>query len=187
MRAVRTIEVFYQRCSDHATVVKKWSALVFAKFHMELKGKILKLSLVVTLQAILTGYNQSVTGCGSQRRQCSCYSTKTHVNSMILILKLNLTSLRNIYMKSGLRWAAHTFYSICFTTKSNAISGLGSRYLYEFSLSNNYMYMSSLRTATCDALIVPSDKVIPHGNWEPIESWPWTAVIGPFIPQRDLG
>ena len=38
-----------------------------------------------------TGYNQSVTGCGSQRRQCSCYSMKIHVNSMILILKLNLT------------------------------------------------------------------------------------------------
>ena len=46
--------------------------------------------------SITTGYNQSITGCGSQRRQCSCYSTKTHVNSMILILKLNLTSLRNI-------------------------------------------------------------------------------------------
>ena len=39
--------------------------------------------------------------------------------------------------------------------KSNSIGGLGSRYLYEFSLSNNYM--SSLRTTTCDALIVPSD------------------------------
>jgi len=25
----------------------------------------------------ITGYNQRVTGCGSQRRQCSCYSTKT--------------------------------------------------------------------------------------------------------------
>ena len=24
----------------------------------------------------ITGYKQSVTGCGSQRRQCSCYSTK---------------------------------------------------------------------------------------------------------------
>jgi len=41
---------------------------------------------------VITGYNQSVTGSGSQRRQCSCYSTKTHVNSMIIILKLNLTS-----------------------------------------------------------------------------------------------
>jgi len=30
-------------------------------------------------------------------------STKTHVNSMILILKLNMTSMRNIYIKSGLR------------------------------------------------------------------------------------
>jgi len=27
---------------------------------------------------VTTGYNQSVTGCRSQRRQCSCYSTKTH-------------------------------------------------------------------------------------------------------------
>jgi len=104
--------------------------------------------------SLTTGPLGTIKGCGSQRRQCSCYSTKTHVNSMILILKLNLTSLRNIYMKSGLRWAAHTFYCICLSTKSNAISGLGSRYLYEFSLSNNYM--SSLRTATCDALIVPS-------------------------------
>jgi len=58
--------------------------------------------------AINTGYNQSIRGCGFQRRQCSCYSTKTHVNSMILILKLNSTSLRNIYIKSGLRWATHT-------------------------------------------------------------------------------
>ena len=71
-----------------------------------------------------TGYNQSVTSCGSQRRQCSCYSTKTHVNSMILILKLNLTSLRNIYIKSGLRWAPHTFLCICFSTKSNSNWGL---------------------------------------------------------------
>jgi len=56
-----------------------------------------------TVLTLTTGYNQSVTGCGSQRRQCSCYSTKTHENSMILILKLNLTSLRNTYIKSCLR------------------------------------------------------------------------------------
>jgi len=31
-------------------------------------------------------------------KTCSCYSTKTHMNSMILILKLNLTWLRNIYI-----------------------------------------------------------------------------------------
>jgi len=58
---------------------------------------------------IVTRYNQSVTGCSSQQRQGSCYSTKTHVNSMILILRLNLTSLRNTYIKSGLRGAPHTF------------------------------------------------------------------------------
>jgi len=57
-------------------------------------------SVVVMLDhwiAVFTGHNQSVTGCVSQGRQCSCYSTKTRVNSMTLILKLNLTSLRNIY------------------------------------------------------------------------------------------
>jgi len=32
-------------------------------------------------------------------KTCSCYSTKTHINSVILILKLNLTSLRKIYIK----------------------------------------------------------------------------------------
>jgi len=42
------------------------------------------------------------------RKTCSCFSTKTHVNGMILILKLNLTSLRNIYIKSGICWAPHT-------------------------------------------------------------------------------
>jgi len=52
----------------------------------------------------ITGDKQSVAGCDSQRRHCSCYSTKTYVNSVILILKLNLTSIRNIYIKSGLRW-----------------------------------------------------------------------------------
>jgi len=30
-------------------------------------------------------------------KTCSCYPTKTHINSVILILKLNLTSLRNIH------------------------------------------------------------------------------------------
>jgi len=47
---------------------------------------------------VVTGYRQRVTGCGFKRRQCSCYSKKTHINSVILILKLNLTSMRNIYI-----------------------------------------------------------------------------------------
>ena len=67
---------------------------------------------------------------------------------------LNLPSLRNIYIKSGLRWAPHTDLCICFSTKSNSIWGWESHYLYEFLLSNNNM--SSLRTKICDALIVPS-------------------------------
>jgi len=32
-------------------------------------------------------------------RTCSCYLTKTYINSVILIIELNLTSLRNIYIK----------------------------------------------------------------------------------------
>ena len=34
--------------------------------------------------ASITGYNQSVTSCGSQGKQCSCYSTKTNVNSNLI-------------------------------------------------------------------------------------------------------
>ena len=73
------------------------------------------------LEHILTGYNQSVTGCGSQRRQCSCYSMKTRVNSMILIFKLNLTSLRNIYIKSG----------VCHHTHFNVFVSQGSQIQFE--------------------------------------------------------
>ena len=40
------------------------------------------------------------------------------------------------------------------------IWGCGSRYLYEFSLSNNYM--SLMRTTTCDSLIVPSVYKYDH-------------------------
>ena len=61
-----------------------------------------------------------------------------------------------VVVTSGLRWAPHTFSCIYFWTKSNSIWGWRSRCLHKFSLSNNYM--SSLRTTTYDALIVPSDN-----------------------------
>jgi len=48
--------------------------------------------------SIDTGYNQSVTGCGSQRKHVVVTQGK-NVESVILILKLNLTSLRNICIK----------------------------------------------------------------------------------------
>jgi len=41
--------------------------------------------------------------------------------------------------------------------KSNSIWGWGSCCLHEFSLSNNYLF--SLRTTTCDTLIVPSEII----------------------------
>ena len=44
-------------------------------------------------------------------KSCRCYAMTTNVNYVILILKLNLTSMRNIYIKIGLRWAPHTFFS----------------------------------------------------------------------------
>jgi len=50
-------------------------------------------------------------------KSCRCYATNNYVNCVILILKLNLTPMRNIYITIGLRWAPHTF----FTSKSNSI------------------------------------------------------------------
>jgi len=41
------------------------------------------INLALLLKGTITGYNQSVTGCGSQRRHCSCYSTKTHPHPQI--------------------------------------------------------------------------------------------------------
>jgi len=71
-------------------------------------------------------------------KKCSCYSTKTHINSAILILKLNLTSLRNIYINMCVVLNEDHFYCICFSTKSNSIWRWGLCCLHEFSLSNNY-------------------------------------------------
>jgi len=71
-------------------------------------------------------------------KTCSCYSTKTHINSVILFLKLNLTLLRNKYIKMCVLLNEDHFSCICFSTKSNSIWGWGSWCLHEFSLSNNY-------------------------------------------------
>ena len=71
-------------------------------------------------------------------KTCSCYSTKTHVDSVVLILKLNLTSMRNIYIKMCVVLNEDHFWCICFSTKSNSIWGWGSCCLCEFSLSDNY-------------------------------------------------
>jgi len=71
----------------------------------------------------------------SHMKACSCYSTKTYIYSVILILKLNLTSLRNIYIKMCVVLNEGHFLYICFSTKSNSIRGWGSCCLH--SLSNN--------------------------------------------------
>ena len=46
-----------------------------------------------------TGYNQSVTGCGSQRKQCSCYSTKTNVNSNLICLRWETYTLEVVFVE----------------------------------------------------------------------------------------
>jgi len=80
------------------------------------------------------------TGCGSQRKQCSCYSTKTNVNSNLIWLRWETYTLKVVFVEHHTQICVY----ICFSTKSNSIWGWGSRYLYEFLLSNNNM--SSLRT-----------------------------------------
>jgi len=81
-------------------------------------------------------------------KTCSCYSTKTHINSVILILKLNLTSLRHIYI------------NICVVLNEDhfkCIFNLRMRIML-FCMSFRWVTttLSSLRTTICDALIVPS-------------------------------
>jgi len=73
----------------------------------------------------------------------------------VLILKLNLTSMRNIYMKRCVVLHEDHFICICFSLKTNSILIRGSRYLHTFVLSNNNM--SSLRTITCGASFVPGE------------------------------
>ena len=80
-------------------------------------------------------------------KTCSCHSTKTHVNSIILILKLNLTSLSTTHI---------LMYMFLTEVKFNLRMRITR--LHAFSLSNNYM--TSLRTTSCDALIVPSENSI---------------------------
>ena len=60
----------------------------------------------------LTGYNQSVTGCGSQRRHVVVTQRKLHISSVILILKLNLTSLRNVYIKMCVWCSTKTTFNV---------------------------------------------------------------------------
>jgi len=47
----------------------------------------------------ITGYNQSFTGCGSQRKQCSCYSTKTNVHSNLIGLHWEKYTLKVVFVE----------------------------------------------------------------------------------------
>ena len=95
--------------------------------------------------SVPTGYNQSVTGCGSQRRQCSCYSTKFNVNSMILILKLNMISMRNIF-----RWETYTLKVVFVEHHTQFNVDVSHRSQIQFEDEDHTLYIS-IRwvTTTC--------------------------------------
>jgi len=111
-------------------------------------------------------------------KTCCCYSTKTHINSAILILKLFLTSLRNIYTNMCVVLNEDYFKCICFSTKS-----------YSIAVNNSFRWVTttlfSLRTITCDALIVPSENVLLL-HWRvsqcPCDIW----CAGYVCPRRDV-
>jgi len=132
-------------------------AILWSVFVIKIKfWKHLSSDLHVFVLAKTAGCKRSVTGCGSQPSR-----VKTFVNSVTLILKLNLTSIRNTYIKScGAEWRPLLMYMFLIS-KSNLISRWGSRCLHKFSLSNNYM--TSLRTTTCDASFAPREDHI----WTP--------------------
>ena len=85
-------------------------------------------------------------------KTCICYSTKAHINSVILILKLILTSLRNIYIKMCVVLNEDHFY---FSQRSQ-IQFEDEDHAVDMSFRWVTTTLSSLRTTTCDALIVPS-------------------------------
>jgi len=91
---------------------------------------------------------------------CSCYSTKTNANSVVIILKLNLTSMRNIFIK-GVWCSTKTTLNVYISHRSQIQVENKDQAIYiSFRWSNNYM--SLLRTTTCDALFVPSGKTAPY-------------------------
>jgi len=101
----------------------------------------------------ITGYERSDTLWFSTK-SCGCYSTKTHVKSVILIPNLYLNSMRNLFIIRCVVLNEDHFKCICFSAKSKLISVWGSRCLHTFLLCNNYM--TSLTTTTYDASFVPS-------------------------------
>jgi len=86
-------------------------------------------------------------------KSCSCYSTKTFVNSVILILKVNLTSIRNIYIKCS---SLSTTYMFVYVSQRSQIQFEDEDHVVYMRLCWVTTTLSSLRTTTCDAIIVPS-------------------------------
>ena len=88
-------------------------------------------------------------------KTCSCYSTKTYVDSLIL-------SSNWIW----LRWETNTLKCVWCSTKTPFNVYVSQRSQIQFEDEDHAVYMSfrlvtttlsSLRTTACDALIVPSD------------------------------
>ena len=88
-------------------------------------------------------------------KTCSCYSTKTYVDNVILILKLNWISLRNICIKMCVVLNEDHIY----VSQRSQIHFKDEDHAVHMSFRWVTTTLSSLRTTTCDALIVPSDPV----------------------------
>jgi len=83
------------------------------------------------------------------KKTCSCYSTKSS-NWIWLCWETYILKCVWYSMKTTFNAYVSQRSQIQFEDEDHAV--------YKFSLSNNYM--SSLRTTTCDALIVPSGNVL---------------------------
>jgi len=92
-------------------------------------------------------------------KTCSCYSTKTHINSVILILRLNLTSLRNIItlvhknVCGAKRWPLLMYMFLNEVNKKIEDEDHTVNITFRWVTTTLFL----LRTTTCDSLFVPSD------------------------------
>jgi len=91
-------------------------------------------------------------------KTCSCYSTKTYVDSLIL-------SLNWIW----LRWETNALKCVWCSTKTTFNVYVSQRSQIQFEDEDHAVYtsfrlvtttLSSLRTTACDALIVPSESTV---------------------------
>jgi len=82
-------------CAIHCSCPVFYALQSFAPLNIDKQW----LSLYRNNVCVVTGYNQSVTGCGSQQKQCSCYSTKTNVHSNLIRLRWETYTLKVVFIE----------------------------------------------------------------------------------------